>query len=108
MTRIPSELPESAKIDFASQPRILLNIILPLVVSIFAAFAMISAFARWDQWFGCLIYIIDRKRRTLRSQLQEILISASLHDAQAEYDQFLDKMMIHPDDLIRMVVLICA
>ena len=106
MARLPSELPESAEIDGAGQPRILLSIILPLVVTTVAAFAVFSAVAEWNSWFGCLIYITDRRKWTLQFQLREILISASLHDAQAEHNLFLEEM-IHPDNL-RMAALMCT
>ncbi|MDF2651944.1 MAG: sugar transporter permease [Paenibacillus sp.] len=99
INQLPQELIESAEIDGASEMRILINIILPLVLPMAMAFVVFSAVAYWNEWFNVLIYIRDKKMWTLQFQLRDILISAQLIDSEMEKSLISDETLIHPNNL---------
>ena len=99
MAQLPQELVESAELDGASQPRILFNIIIPLIMPTIAAFIVFSAVANWNEWFGCMIYISDKKRWTLQYQLRDILINANIANPDLEKEMATGTIPIHPENL---------
>jgi multiple sugar transport system permease protein len=58
---IPREMDEAAMIDGASPARTLWSIILPQSVPVIIAVAMFHFFFAWNDFFGPLIYLTDRK-----------------------------------------------
>jgi multiple sugar transport system permease protein len=58
---IPREMDEAAMIDGASPARTLVSIILPQSVPVIIAVAMFHFFFAWNDFFGPLIYLADRK-----------------------------------------------
>ncbi len=99
INQLPQELIESAEIDGASEMRILINIILPLVLPMAMAFVVFSAVGYWNEWFNVLIYIRDKKMWTLQFQLRDILVSAQLIDSEMEKSLISDETLIHPNNL---------
>lgn len=99
MAQLPQELVESAELDGASQPRILFNIIIPLIMPTIAAFIVFSAVANWNEWFGCMIYISDKKRWTLQYQLRDILVNANIMNPDLEKEMATGTVPIHPENL---------
>ncbi len=72
--QLPESLPESAKIDGASEFRIYFQIILPLSKPVLATIALFAALDRWNNWFISLIYVRDNSLYTLQYLLQRILM----------------------------------
>jgi len=71
---IPMSLQESAKIDGASDFKILLRIILPLSTPIIAVMALFYGVGHWNAWFGAMVYLRERRMYPLQLILREILI----------------------------------
>ena len=71
---IPESLEEAAKIDGASEYRVLLQIYLPLCTPVLAVIALYYAVAKWNAYFHALIYLRSRKLFPLQLILREILI----------------------------------
>lgn len=71
---VPSSLEESASIDGASHLTILLRIILPVSKSVLAVVALYYAVARWNAWFGAMLFLDERESYPLQLILREILI----------------------------------
>jgi putative aldouronate transport system permease protein len=90
---------EAAEIDGASQPAILFNVIIPLIIPTIAAFIVFSAVGYWNEWFNCMIYIQKRPMWTLQYQLRDILVNAQIQDAEREKLMADPKAAIHPDNL---------
>lgn len=63
---IPASLSESARIDGASELRILARIYLPLSTSILATLALFYGVGHWNQYFAALIYINKQELKTLQ------------------------------------------
>jgi putative aldouronate transport system permease protein len=71
---IPAELYDSARIDGASNTRILLSVVLPLSGPILAVITLFYAVAHWNSFFPALIYLRSRNLLPLQMILREILI----------------------------------
>jgi putative aldouronate transport system permease protein len=63
---VPNEVIESARIDGASEWRILLQIVLPLSMAGLATVALFSAIGIWNNFFNCLILVDDAKYFSLQ------------------------------------------
>ena len=68
------EVKESAKIDGASEYRIMVQIFIPLCVPVIAVIALYYAVAKWNSYFQAVIYLRNRNYYPLQLILREILI----------------------------------
>ena len=75
---IPDALEESASLDGATPPRILVQIILPLSLPSLMTIGLFYAVWHWNQWFDAFIYIIDYDKMPLQNVLREIVFSTNL------------------------------
>lgn len=70
---IPDALDESAKIDGASNTRILFSIYVPLSMSSIATISMFYAVGYWNNFFSAMLYITDRNLLPLQVYLMSII-----------------------------------
>ena len=70
---IPQSLMEAAKIDGASELKILWKVVLPLSKPIIATVSLLLLLTKWNDWNTTLIYITDEKLYTLQYLLQKII-----------------------------------
>ena len=74
---IPESLVEAAKIDGASEYRILFRIIFPLSLPVIATITLFVAVGQWNAWFDTMLYCGSNPRlTTLQYELQKLLTSA--------------------------------
>ncbi len=76
MTTLPESLIESAKIDGASETRILLRIILPLSKPIIATVLLFYAVDRWNEWFNAMIFLRSNELIPLQLVLRTIVMDS--------------------------------
>ncbi|MFD0868555.1 MULTISPECIES: carbohydrate ABC transporter permease [Paenibacillus] len=74
---LPESLEESAKIDGASNLKILYKITLPLSMPVFATIALFYAVSFWNDFFASMIYINSPEKKPMQLYLKELLVSAS-------------------------------
>jgi multiple sugar transport system permease protein/putative aldouronate transport system permease protein len=74
---IPVELYDSARVDGASNTRMLMMIVIPLSGPIIAVITLFYAVGHWNQFFTALIYLRSKALRPLQLVLREILIQNS-------------------------------
>lgn len=74
---IPESLSESAYIDGATDPQILVKIILPLSKPIMATIGLFTAVGIWNGYFNALLYLNDTAKYPLQMILRGILVSAT-------------------------------
>lgn len=74
---IPDALEESAKIDGASNTRILVQIVLPLSMPVLATISLFYAVAFWNDFFMAMIYINSPELKPMQLYLKELLASAN-------------------------------
>jgi putative aldouronate transport system permease protein len=80
---LPISVSESARMDGASEWRILFQIILPLSQPILATFALFFAVDRWNEWFNSMIFIRDLQITPLQLILRSIVLAAEYANTQA-------------------------
>lgn len=69
---IPDSILESARIDGASEFRILVKIVLPLALPGIATIALFSTLAYWNDWFNSMLYIDYQNLVPLQHMLMKI------------------------------------
>ena len=74
---LPDSLVEAARIDGASEYRILFQIVFPLSLPVVATIALFVVVGQWNAWFDTMIYCSSEpKLTTLQYELQKLLTSA--------------------------------
>ena len=99
---LPAELEESAKIDGASELRILWSILLPLSKPVLATFALFYAVGIWNDFMSPLLYLNDSKMWTLQMFLRQVTVAS---DAMLDNP---DPSYIPPSQGIKFAVVVVA
>jgi putative aldouronate transport system permease protein len=74
---IPYDLVESAKLDGASEYRILFTVMLPLAMPVIATIGLFVSVTQWNQWFDTMLYNSGAKNlSTLQYELKKVLDSS--------------------------------
>ena len=73
---IDSGIRESARIDGASEFRILFQIILPPSKAILATVGLFTLVGKWNDWFSALIYLTEEKYYPVQMILRKILFNS--------------------------------
>lgn len=74
---LPESLTESAKVDGASDFRILVQIVLPLSKPILATMLLYYGVANWNAWFNAMVYLRTRALYPVQLILREILMTSN-------------------------------
>ncbi len=104
--QLPDGLEESAKIDGASDPGILLKIVLPLSMPVLATFSLFYAVGHWNTFFSAVLYINDSTKWPIQVLLRQIVIlsqGGSLGDTTAFEQDF-----VPPDQAVKMAVIVIS
>ncbi len=75
--QIPDSMEESAKIDGASDYRVLFWIIIPLAMPVVAVMILFYSVGHWNSWFPAMVFLRTREKYPLQLVLREILIASS-------------------------------
>lgn len=70
---LPPALEESAKIDGATDLRILWSIILPLSLPLLATFTLYYAVERWNEWYNAMLFVKSVGKWPLQNVLRTII-----------------------------------
>ena len=81
---LPESLDEAAKIDGASEIRILWQIVLPLSMPIMATVGLFYAVGHWNEFFNAIIYVSDSSLHPLQVTLRGILKQTELPELDVE------------------------
>ncbi len=73
LQEIPASLEESAKLDGASDFKIMLKIIFPISMPVVATVALWSAVNAWNGWTDTLMYVTDKKLYTLQYLMMRLV-----------------------------------
>lgn len=71
---VPESLEEAARIDGASQLKILISIMIPVVMPTIAVLVLYYGVSHWNSWFNALIYMRTRSKYPLQLILREMII----------------------------------
>lgn len=73
---IPEEMKEAARIDGASETRILFRIVMPMSIPIICTIGLMIALNYWNDWTNGLYYITESKLFSVQQLLNRILADA--------------------------------
>jgi len=104
MMSLPTSLEESARIDGATEPRILVSIIIPLCKSIIATVALWTMVNHWSWWFDSLLYIKDSEKMVLQVVMRRIVLEGTTQ--MMDQSGFQDEMMVNAEGLKAAVVVV--
>ena len=76
---VDSSLEEAARVDGASEFRILFGIVLPMALPIIATIGLFYAVNYWNDYFQALLYISDGDKYTLQLRLRSLLFANELN-----------------------------
>jgi len=79
----PPALQESARIDGASEWKILISVMLPLSMPIIATVALFETVGIWNQWFYPMVFIRNTRMTVLQLVLRAIVVEMQVIDANA-------------------------
>ena len=74
---LPQELLDSARIDGASDLRVLLTIVLPLSKAVLAVVALFYAVGLWNSFFNAILYISSPEKWPVQVLLQQIVLEGT-------------------------------
>jgi putative aldouronate transport system permease protein len=82
--QVPDSMEESAKIDGASDWRILFQIYIPLSMAVVAVMILFYSVGHWNSWFNAMIFMRSREKYPLQLILREILIASTTENMTTE------------------------
>jgi ABC-type glycerol-3-phosphate transport system permease component len=74
---IPQELIDSARLDGASDPRILFSIVLPLSKAVLAVISLFYAVGIWNSFFNAILYLNTPSKWPMQVVLQQIVLEGT-------------------------------
>ncbi|MGG1515627.1 carbohydrate ABC transporter permease [Paenibacillus oryzisoli] len=80
MEGLPAELEEAATMDGASEPGMLVRIILPLSKPVIATIGLFYAVNYWNMYFEAILYVRDASKLPLQPILQQMLATPDQAD----------------------------
>ncbi len=105
---IPDSLEESAEIDGASFPTILVRVILPLSKPALATISLFYAVKYWNSFFDAVIYITDTRKTVLQAYLSQLILDEVAAGSSIELlEEQLELMEIVPDS-VRAATVLCT
>lgn len=111
---VPDSLEESAKLDGASELRIMWQIIIPLSKATMAVICLYYAVTHWNSWFNAMLYINDRNKFPLQLILREILIQndtssmVTAMDVGAGDSSFVSETVKYAVIIVSVVPILCV
>jgi putative aldouronate transport system permease protein len=81
LEELPAEIEEAARIDGASELKIMVRIILPMALPVMATVGLFYAVAFWNSYFNAIMYISKPELKPLPLYLYELLKQSSTLDA---------------------------
>ena len=97
---------ESAKIDGASDPGILMRIVIPLSLPAIATFSLFYAVGHWNTYFSSILYINDSTKWPIQVLLRQIVMlsqGGNLGEGGSSESDF-----IPPDQAVKMAVIVIS
>lgn len=104
---IPQEIEESAIVDGANPPTILLKIIFPLALPSFATIGLFYAVGHWNAWFDAAIYMDDVRKMPLQMVMRNILLSGVMTDQESSPGQLYESLP-PPQTIKSAVIIVCT
>lgn len=103
---IPESLVESAKMDGASELKILFRIILPISKPIIAVLALWSGVWHWNAWFDSLLYNTETNKQVLQVILRRVILEGSQEIM--DFDVAASTQVVNPETIKATTVMVVS
>lgn len=103
---LPESVEESARLDGASNMRILFNIVLPMSLPIIASVGLFYAVDYWNTYFNAVMYITKPSLKPLQQYLYDLVTQSS--DIMSNSTGSIDQMMNISSESVRCASIIVA
>lgn len=105
--QLPEGLEESAKIDGASDPGILMRIVVPLSLPAIATFSLFYAVGHWNTFFSAVLYINKAEMWPIQVLLRQIVI-LSEGGGLGDSTSFDASYVTPPEQSVKMAVIVVS
>lgn len=99
---VPKEIIDAARIDGASELRILVSVVLPLSKAVVAVIALFNAVAYWNSFFNAVLYINSTEKWPLQLVLRNYVVDNAAINAD------LPGELIPPQQSLQMAILVIS
>lgn len=91
---LPKELQEAARVDGASEIKVLCKVLLPLLKPSLATVGLFCIVGHWNNWFGPVIYMNDVEDYTLSAYMRRLLVDfeSLIRLAGSDYELLVSQM----------------
>lgn len=103
---LPVEIEESARIDGCSELKILFSIVLPLSLPAIATISLFYAVQYWNNWFGPMLYINNKRLLPIQVILRNMILSAE--NIGSDMDSSNSTTILRPKETLKMAVTVVA
>lgn len=103
---LPESVEESARLDGASNMRILFNIVLPMSLPIIASVGLFYTVDYWNTYFNAVMYITKPSLKPLQQYLYDLVTQSS--DIMSNSTGSIDQMMNISSESVRCASIIVA
>jgi putative aldouronate transport system permease protein len=103
---IPEELLESAKIDGASEWRVLAIIVVPLAIPSIAALSLFYAVGHWNSFFSAILYLTDSTLWPVQVWLRQLALMSS--GGFVETSSVVEGGYIPPENVVYAVIVVAT
>jgi len=100
---IPDSLVESAKLDGASEIRILFSIVMPLALPAFATIGLFTTLVYWNDWFMSLLFISNRANVSIQYYMLKTMQNLQFMLSNPNVAFKVNKLAI-PSETVRMAM----
>jgi len=107
MNDVPFELIEAAKIDGSGEFRLFFQIIVPIAKPALATIGLFIAFAYWNDWYNCFLYINNNDLTSLQYYLYRVMSEAAFLSTNTMASTMLAARQI-PTTTVRMAMCVLA
>ncbi|QSB16402.1 carbohydrate ABC transporter permease [Natronosporangium hydrolyticum] len=103
---LPQDLIESARIDGASELRILLQIVMPLSRAVIAVISLFYAVGYWNAFFNAMLYIQNRDLDPIQRVLQQYVLAGQAPPLRGDVANLPGVASVPPSLAIQMAVVV--
>lgn len=103
---LPQDLMDSARIDGASEFRILTRIVMPLSKAVVAVIALFYAVGYWNAFFNAMLYIQNRDLDPIQRVLQQYILAGQAPPVRGDVANLPGVASVPPSLAIQMAVVV--
>lgn len=106
---LPESVEEAARIDGASNMKILLRVVIPMSMPVLATVTLFYGVSYWNNYFSGVMYITDPQKKTLQQYLYDLIsMATSLRDASGSLAGGLESLDVVSSENIRSATIVVS